>query len=64
MFEKLSEVGRAFRLSGTFYAFDTVKNGNINATYKVTYRQPDGSLKSYIIQKINTNVFKNPEEIM
>lgn len=64
MFEKLTEVGKAFRLPGTFYAYDTIKNGNINSTYKVTCREPDGHLKSYIIQKINTNVFKNPEEIM
>ena len=64
MFEKLTEVSEAFRLPGTFYAFDTIKNGNINSTYKVTYREPNGRLKSYIVQKINTNVFKNPEEIM
>lgn len=64
MFEKLMEVSQAFRLPGTFYAYDTIKNGNINSTYKVTYREPSGHLKSYIVQKINTNVFKNPEEIM
>ena len=64
MFEKLTEVGTAFRLAGKFYAYDTIKTGNINSTYKVTYRQPDGSLKSYVVQKINTNVFKNPAEIM
>ena len=64
MFEKLTEVSTAFRLPGEFYAFETIKNGNINSTYKVTYREPNGRLKSYIVQKINTNVFKNPEEIM
>ena len=52
MFEKLTEVSEAFRLPGTFYAFDTIKNGNINSTYKVTYREPNGRLKSYIVQKI------------
>lgn len=64
MFEKLTAVGREFRLPGNFYAYDTIKNGNINSTYKVTYRDENSSLKSYIIQKINTNVFHNPEEIM
>ena len=64
MFEKLTEVGEQFRLPGSFYAYDTIKNGNINSTYKVTYRDADGSLKSYVVQKINTNVFHNPEEIM
>ena len=39
MFEKLTEVSEAFRLPGEFYAFETIKNGNINSTYKVTYRE-------------------------
>ena len=38
--------------------------GNINSTYKVTYTQNDNSLKSYLFQRVNTNVFKNPVEIM
>ena len=64
MFEKLQTIGKAFRLPGRLYAYDAIKTGNINSTFKVTYRTEDGRLKSYIVQKINTMVFKNPEEIM
>ncbi len=64
MYEKLAFVGEQFRLPGKLYAYETVKNGNINSTYKATYRTEDGKLKSYVIQKINTNVFKNPQNIM
>ena len=64
MYEKLNQVGEAFRLPGKLYAYDTIKNGNINSTYKVTYRMEGGALKSYVVQKINTNVFRNPEDIM
>ena len=64
MFEKLQTIGKAFRLPGRLYAYDAIKTGNINSTFKVTYRTEDGRLKSYIAQKINTMVFKNPEEIM
>ena len=67
MFEKLTAVGAAFRLPGTFYAYDTIKNGNINSTYKVTYQlagEGGVQLKSFIVQKINTNVFHDPEAIM
>ena len=64
MFKKLNTVGKAFRLPGSFYAYDTIKNGNINSTYKVTYQLPEGKLKSFIVQKINTNVFHDPEAIM
>ena len=64
MFDKLNAIGQAFRLPGKLYAYDTIKTGNINFTFKITYRMDDGKLKSYIAQKINTAVFKNPEAIM
>lgn len=64
MIEKLAEVGKYFRLPGEIYSYTTMKNGNINATYRVTYRHADGSVKSYIFQRINTHVFHNPVEIM
>ena len=60
-FEK---VGKAFRLVGTpFFAYK-LPSGNINQTYKVTYLNPDKTKKSYLFQKVNTFVFKKPEEVM
>lgn len=64
MIRKLAEVGEYFRLPGEIYSYTTMKSGNINRTYRVTYRHEDGSVKSYIFQRINTHVFKNPVEIM
>ena len=64
MFAVLAEVGREFRLPGEIYSFKTITQGNINTTYKVTYMNEDGSLKSYLFQKINIHVFKNPVQIM
>ena len=64
MIKKFAEVGKYFRLPGEIYSYTTMKSGNINATYRVTYRHGDGSVKSYIFQRINTHVFKNPVEIM
>ncbi len=64
IWEEITRVGKAFRLAGTPYTYDVIKNGNINATYKVTYQGEGNALKSYIFQKINTYVFKNPVEIM
>ncbi len=64
MTRKLAEIGKLFRLEGKFYTYKVINNGNINSTYKVTFRQPDGKLKAYIIQKINTYVFRSPVEIM
>lgn len=62
--EKIKEIGAAFRLAGELAAVDTITNGNINTTLRVTYTQPDGSPKSYIFQRINTVVFSNPVQIM
>ena len=64
MFEVLAEVGQKFRLPGELYSYNLITMGNINTTYKVTYMNEDGSLKSYLFQKVNIHVFKNPVEIM
>lgn len=61
---KLAKIGEIFRLNGKIYAFSVIANGNINTTYSVKFRRFDGSIKSYIIQRINGYVFKNPAEIM
>lgn len=64
MYEILRMIGEKFRLVGELYAYDVITIGNINETYKVTYKNEDGSLKSYLFQKVNTHVFKSPVEIM
>ena len=64
MFDTLKEIGRKFRLQGEIYSYDVITIGNINSTYRVTYTRDDNSLKSYLFQKVNTNVFKNPVKIM
>lgn len=60
----LEKVGQAFRLAGKFESYEIIKDGNINSTFNVTYCENDARLKSYVFQKINTNVFKNPIDIM
>ncbi len=64
MLETLKQVGTKFRLPGTIYTYDIITIGKINSTYKVTYRNDKYNLKSYLFQKVNTNVFKNPVELM
>ncbi len=64
MHRTLTEIGRTFRIAGDFTGYDTVKNGNINDTYRVLYTAATGEKTFYIFQKANTNVFKNPVQIM
>ena len=64
MEEKLREIGGVFQIPGQFYAYSTLVQGNINATYRVIYQKDDGTTVTYVFQKINTYVFKKPDEIM
>lgn len=63
MKNKFQKVGSKFRLPGVVVSYDVVKRGNINSTYNVTFDN-DGQTKSYVFQKVNTFVFKDPVRIM
>ncbi len=62
--EKLEQVCRGFRIEGDFLGYETIQVGNVNHTYEVKFRLPDGSPKSFLVQNVNTYVFKNPELVM
>lgn len=64
MVNTLKEIGQKFCIPGELWSYDVITIGNINGTYKVTYTQNDGNLKSYLFQRVNTHVFKNPVKIM
>lgn len=59
----LIEICRQFGIKGEHVETEMLKSGNINSTYKVTFNE-SGKEISYVIQKINTYVFKNPDYIM
>lgn len=61
---KLKQVCKAFRIAGTYEGYEEIKVGNVNRTYRVDYRRDDGKKKSYIVQQVNTFVFKKPVEVM
>lgn len=64
MYSTLTAIGQKFRLKGELYSYDVITIGNINSTYKVTYTEEEDKLTSYLFQRVNTHVFKNPVEIM
>ena len=53
-----------FDISGKFERIDCVNSGNINKTYLVTYKEKNRKKSRYILQKINTTVFKEPYILM
>ena len=54
----LNKVSQNFRL-GDVTAWEHLKNGNINQTYRVDVKTPKGK-RTYILQKINSVAFKTP----
>lgn len=61
---KLEAVSRQFRIEGAFLGYETIQVGNVNRTYEVKFRQPDGSAKSFLLQSVNTYAFRKPIELM
>ena len=64
MDKKLKEVCKHFRIEGTYLGYTEINVGNVNRTYKVDFLMDNGLAKSYIVQKVNTYVFKNPIQVM
>ncbi len=60
MYEKEFEAALHFRLDGTPVKIEPIICGNINSTFKVTLDNG----QSYVLQNVNANVFKKPEDLM
>lgn len=57
---KLCEI---YGLGGEITRFDPVTNGHINYTYNITIKENGGEAR-YIVQQINSHVFRFPQKIM
>lgn len=64
LFDKLLEVSRAFRIPYEYLGYETIQMGNVNHTYKVNFRLPEGKEKSFLVQNVNTYAFRNPVGLM
>ncbi len=52
-----------FGIQGEYRGFDIVNSGHINTTYRVYYLRRN-EIKDYIVQRVNTYVFKDPIGVM
>ena len=57
-----SDIIRAFQIPGTFIGSNEVHAGNINQTHRLHFY--DGEDTYYVLQRVNTNVFRQPELVM
>lgn len=63
MVNKINEMFEKFGIDGEFVGYKMFKSGHINTTCMVTLQQ-DKDAKNYVLQKINKNVFKKPDQVM
>lgn len=61
--QKIMDLMKNFNIEGDYIGHNTFTSGLINTTECVTMIV-DGKEKKYVLQKINKNVFKKPEEVM
>lgn len=64
MMEEINNIAGQFDINGKLVNVKCKNNGNINKTYIATYKMDDGKEEHFIIQKINTTVFKEPYKLM
>ena len=57
------ELCETFGVKGEIVGVSILSSGHINSTFKVDVDE-NGSMKSYIVQRVNDYVFKKPEELM
>lgn len=62
--KKLEQISRLFRIEGEYLGFETICIGNVNQTYEVKFKLPDGTPKSFLVQNVNTYAFRNPIQLM
>ncbi len=59
-----SSIVKNFAFGGNFIKAQSYGFGHINDTYEAYFAMPNGEMKRFILQRINNNVFKNPEKLM
>lgn len=64
MFTNVESAAKAFRVEGILQSKEVYGNGHINDTYLLVYTLMSGEKKRFILQKINTSIFRKPEELM
>lgn len=61
--EEIRQILENFSVAGKFVEFYPIDDGHINDTLTVVYNV-DGMEMRHLLQRINTAVFKNPDELM
>lgn len=60
----VTELLNAFEFAGEFENSSQLHDGHINNTYVFDFREESGKLNKYLVQELNTYVFRQPEALM
>ncbi len=60
----IEEILPNFNFKGEYAGFYVSNNGHINNTFVLEFRDEFEVINYYLLQQINTNVFKKPDELM
>lgn len=63
-YSDLKKIAEHFTFDGVFVEAKEYGFGHINDTYAVYMKLQDSTTHRYLLQRINTNIFKNPEALM
>ncbi|MFI3170797.1 MAG: aminoglycoside phosphotransferase family protein [Eubacteriales bacterium] len=61
--ENTQQIIDAFQLDGTLIYCSPFGEGHINTTQEIHMRTDSGSIERFVLQEINTNIFKDPEAL-
>ena len=61
---KIDELISAFAFDGKFKSVRRIEDGHINDTFVFEFKGKDGSIHQYLVQELNTDVFKEPVRVM
>ena len=64
VYEDIRRLLPHFQFEGRFENAMEINAGNINTTYHLIYRLENGERREYLLQRINTYVFKDPDGVM
>ena len=59
-----SQVISQFLFSGTHIGTEPLLAGHINRTYVLTYRLDGGGQRRYLLQRVNTDIFRSPVKLI
>lgn len=61
---RIQEAIQAIGFQGEFLDYSRYGSGHINDTFLIRFKESDGHIEKYILQRMNHEIFKKPEELM